>query len=339
MKYFSFLIILLFSCIVPAKAQSGQYVYPFLNYPWSTHNAAYGGNNVAMATDGINGAMANPALLSDATHQQIALNYTNYVSDVSVGSVAYGQNFGKHKFGFGIQFVDYGSFEGYNEYGEYTSDFTAKEFALNLEYALQLSEFWNAGLTLKPIYSSYENYSSFAMGVDLGLAYIKEEKGMSLGFVAANIGRQFVGYNDEIESLPLNIMASFNKKFQHAPLRIAITAHDLQKWDLSYTDTKTKSTLTGEDVDNTISNIDMFFRHINVGVDIIPTKNFYLTVGYNHRRGAELKLDDTKSIAGFSFGGGIKVSKFEVGFTAAQYQKGIMSYQFSLSTDLKAFKK
>ncbi len=322
------------------KAQSdGQAVYHFLNLPFSSHNAALGGSNVALPVDGISGAMVNPALLSDATNKQIAINYTNYLYDVSMGNAAYGQNFGRHRLGAGLIFMDYGTFEGADEAGQSTGEFSAKDFALNLEYALQLDKYWTAGVTLKPIYSAYETYTAFGLGVDLGAAWVKPEQQMALGFVVANIGQQFSGYNNDKEKLPLNAIVSFTKKFEHAPLRIALTAHHLNKWDLSYTDTYTETSLTGEKTTPEVSNVDMFFRHIIFGVDLVPNKNFYLSASYNRQRAAELSLRDTKSMAGFSFGGGIKISKFGVGFAASQYQKGIWSYQFSLTTDLKEFKK
>lgn len=334
--------ILLFNLLIllsfEAQSKSGQTVYQFLEFPFYSHSAALGGTNASLFDDGINGALSNPSLLSSETDNQLAVNYTNYLSDVNVGSVAYGKNWKGNMFGVGIQYVNYGTFDGMDEYGQSTGTFTANDFALSLLYTKQLAPKWQVGLAFKPIYSAYENYTSFGLGVDLGASYIDKTNGICVGFAMTNIGQQVTAYAEEYGSLPFNTVLSFSKKFEHAPLRVYVTADHLHEWDLKYTNTITTSTLSGETETKKISSVDMLFRHAVFGVDLTPTKNFYLTVSYNHRRAKELGLTDVKTMSGFSFGGGIKISKFQLGFAAAQYQKGIMSYQFSVNTSLNSFK-
>lgn len=322
-----------------AWGQAGQTIYSFLELPVSSHIAALGGANVSLRNNDINFALSNPALLSSETDNQLALNFTNYIADVSVGSAVYGKNWRDNLLAVGIQYIDYGTFDGTTETNQSTGTFTAKDFALSFMYAKQLEKNWQGGVCLKPIYSAYETYTSFGIGVDLGLSYAYEEKGLYLGMALQNIGSQIITYNDEIEYLPFNTLISFSKRFSHAPIRLSITAHHLHIWNLNYINTIYTTTLEGEKEYDTVSFVDMLFRHAIFGIDIIPSKNLYLTVGYNHRRAAELRLSGLKTIAGFSFGGGLKVSKFHVGFTASQYQKGIMSYHVSLSTMLDSFKK
>lgn len=324
---------------VNSWSQAGQAIYTFLELPVSSHMAALGGANVSLRNNDINYALNNPALLSSETNNQLALNFSNYIADVSVGSVAYGKNWNDNMFAVAMQYIDYGSFEGTTETNQSFGTFTAKDFALSLVYAKQLHKNWQGGVTLKPIYSAYESYSSFGIGVDLGVSYAFEEKGIYVGAAVQNVGSQLVSYNEELEYLPFNTMISFSKKFSHAPVRISCTAHHLHVWNLNYINALYTTSLTGERIYDTVSFVDMLFRHLIVGIDIIPSKNLYFTVGYNHRRAAELRLNGLKTIAGFSFGGGLKVSKFQVGFSAAQYQKGIMTYQFSLSTNMHSFKK
>jgi len=338
MKRYFVLFNLLILLTLSLSAQSGKTVYEFLELPFYSHNAALGGVNASLADDGINGAMANPSLLSDETDNQLAVNYTNYLSDVNAGSIAYGRNWKGNMFGVGIQYMNYGTFQGTDEYNQSTGTFTANDFAMSFMYAKQLEPKWQVGLAFKPIYSAYESYTSFGLGVDLGASYVNKETGVNVGFAMTNIGRQITSYADnETGSLPFNTVLSFSKKFAHAPLRVYATADHLHEWDLKYTNTITTSTLTGTDTAK-VGFVDMLFRHTVFGLDFVPTKNFYLTVSYNHRRAKELGLSDLKTIAGFSFGGGIKISKFQLGFAASQYQKGIMSYQFSVSTSLNSFK-
>lgn len=328
-------IITLFTSIL--FAQSAQTAFEFLELPYSAHNAALGGTNAALTQDGINGAMANPSLLSNETDNQLAINYSRHLSDVSAGSVAYGKNFGENMFGAGVQYLNYGSFEGKDENDISTGTFSAKDFALLLLYARQLSTNWQAGLTFKPIYSAYETYTSFGLAVDLGARYINEKEGICLGFAMTNIGQQLTGYYDQVYALPFNSMITFSKRFEHAPIRLCITAHHLHVWDLKYDNTITTTNLSGEAVTKNISFADMLFRHFIFGVDLTPGENFYLSVSYNHRRAQELALDDMKTMSGFSFGGGLKLKKFHLDFAASEYQTGIWTYEFTVSTNLNSF--
>lgn len=325
--------------LAPAiHAQSGEFAYKFLELPFSAHNAAMGGSHVALADDGINGALNNAALLSEKTNNQLAINFSNYLADVNIGSIAYGRNIKNNLFGLGIQYVDYGTFEGKDEYNQSTGTFTAKDIAISMLYAKVLDAHWKAGLALKPIFSNYENYSSFGIGVDLGISYVNPEAGINAGLSFANIGQQITSYHEEFLSLPYNVVFSISQKFKHAPVRVHFTAHHLNHWDLNYTNNITKTTLSGEEETNEISNLDMLFRHTIFGLDFVPGKAFYLSASYNHRRARELSLLDVKSISGFSFGGGLKIKSFDLSFAASQYQKSLMSYQFSVCTNLNAFK-
>ena len=45
----------------------------------------------------------------------------------------------------------------------------------------------------------------------------------------------------------------------------------------------------------------MMFRHTVWAVEILPSKNMYLTVSYNHRRRKEMNVTDWKTAAGFAF--------------------------------------
>ena len=58
---------------------------------------------------------------------------------------------------------------------------------------------------------------------------------------------------------------------------------------------------------------------------------------YNHRRRAEMHVPDFKSLAGFSFGAGLKIYKFRVDFALTSYQKGATAFQFTLGTGLSEF--
>ena len=45
--------------------------------------------------------------------------------------------------------------------------FGARDILIDIMYARQLGPMFKVGVTLKPVYSIYESYSSFALGVDI----------------------------------------------------------------------------------------------------------------------------------------------------------------------------
>jgi hypothetical protein len=340
-------LISILSSFTAIYSQAGRGVYQFLDLPISSRLAAMGGTNISLHDNDINFAFQNPALLSAETHNVIGLNMANYMSDIKFGSAVYGRTFGCDNYtAIGIQYIDYGTFKKVSELNVVTpgdETFTAKDFAINIIYSRPLNDNISVGGTLKPIYSVFERYTSYGLALDAGINY-SSHKLFSAGMVFRNIGTQFKGYySDEdgqhLESLPFDIQLGMTYKLAHAPLRFSFTLQNLQQWDLSYQSTNQPASDLNTIITNTdISFIDKAFRHALIAAEFVPNKNFYLTMAYNHRRQKEMAMSGFKSTAGFSFGGGIKLSKYHVGFGITQFQVGNTAYQFSISTSLTEFK-
>lgn len=338
MKKNFFLLTIFFLSAISCFPQAGSSVFQFLNLPVSSRLAALGGTNVSLRDDDINFAFQNPALLTPNTHNNISLNYALYLADIMFGSASYGYNYKDNYFAAGIHYIDYGKFDYADEVGELLgTQFTAKDFAINLIYARKLNDYFTVGATLKPIYSVYERYTSFALAADIGAHFQNKNKLFSAGLVLRNMGVQLKGfYDDESgqhrESLPFDIQLGISQRFAHAPLRLSMTLHDLQRWDLSYQLSNTT------DDEAKVNWADMAFRHAIFSLEFTPTKNFYIALSYNHRRHQEMTMSTFKSLAGFGIGAGVKIYKFHVGFGMAQYQLGNYTYQFSITTSLDEFK-
>ena len=324
------------------NAQAGTGIFQFLSLPTGARQAAFGGTNITLYDDDLNFAFANPALLSEKTHNYLGLNYTNLFNDVNIGSAIYGRNFSDKDFmAFGAHYIDYGTFIETNEFNQEFGTFTAKDIALTAMYCRWLSPRWTIGVTMKPIFSIYERYFSSGLGFDLGFSYHNEKAFFSAGLVLRNVGFQFNGYNSldpskKQEILPIDLQIAVSQKLPKAPLRFHLTLHNMQTWDLSYglgngvTDKmngKTKAAIGA----------DMFFRHTIWAVEILPHKNFYIVASYNHRRQKEMAIKDKRSIAGFAFGAGFHAYKFNVGFSIVPYQAGSLGYNVTFSTNLSDF--
>ena len=341
----NFLFLMFVAYCLQVFSQAGTGVYQFLDLPVSSRLAALGSKNISLNDNDINFAFQNPALLTAGTNNVIGINIANYLADIQFGSAVYGHTFGQNNyFALGIQYVDYGSFMGYNELNDSTGAFAAKDYAISLVYARPLTKSITVGATLKPVYSAYERYTSFGMAMDFGANYNNPKNLFSAGLVFRNIGTQFKGYyseegNQHLEPLPFDIQLGLSKKFLHAPLRFSLTLDNLQHWDLSYNSTNQPVTdLISTTTTTKISFVDMAFRHAIIAVEFVPSNNFYLAAAFNHRHQVEMSMPGFKSTAGFSFGGGIKIYKFHVGFGMTQFQVGNYSYQFSFSTALNEFR-
>lgn len=336
-------IFLLLSFVGTGMAGNG--VFQFLDLPVSSRMAALGGKHVSMTDPDINFALLNPALLNKNTDNMIGLNMANYLADIQFGSAIYGRTYGKNHFALGVQYVDYGTFKKTTEYNEIIGEFSAKDISLSLIYSRQLYDGLSVGATLKPVYSAYaDEYISYGAALDLGVSYQLPEKFFSAGLVFRNIGTQFKGYysgadGQHLEPLPFDIQLGMSYKLEHAPFRFSLTLHNLHQWNLNYIDNENSMIdFERQDYISEINFADMAFRHAVIGVEFIPGKNLYLVGSYNHRRHQELKMSGFKSMAGFSFGGGIRISKFQVGFGTSQFQVGNSAYLFSISTSLNEFK-
>lgn len=334
-RYFYILLALLVA-ILPVSAQikgAGSSVFHFLNLPASARLNALGGENVSISDDDISMAFINPALLTAHTDKVLQLNYAYYLAGTMFGSVMYGHNYKENYFAAGIHYLDYGQMAYADEFGNLLgTTFTAKDICVNLMYARQLGPQFRVGATLKPIFSVYEQYNSFALGADIGGHFQTEDSTFQMGLALRNIGWQLKSFYEEdygqhTEMLPLNLELGLNYRLAHAPLRFSLTIHNMQHWNIAP---------AGEEV----KWFDMLFRHTIWAVDIVPrSEKFYLTVSYNHRRQAEMNITNVRSMAGLGLGLGMKIYKFRLGFAMSQYTKSNFTYQVSLSTDINSFLK
>ncbi len=248
---------LLYSLVsLPFFAQ-GSSVYTFLGLPMSARLNALGGTNVSTRGKDISLALCNPALLSADTHMRLQMNYAYYLQGVNIASAAYGYNYKLNRFAAAIHYLDYGKMPYADEYGNLTGGtFSARDVAINLMYARELGKQFSIGATLKPIYSNYESYNSFALAADVGVYFNTVDSAFQMGLSLQNMGWQLKGFYSEAgsqplplsdgnedtkqhrEKLPLNLQFGLNYKFEHAPLRIGMTLHNLQRWNLGYANRK-----------------------------------------------------------------------------------------------------
>lgn len=325
----------------------GKGVFTFLEIPNSARVASLGGANISIYDEDLNMAYQNPALLNSDMKQKVNLNYVNYFMDINIGSVAYA--FNNEKFGtfsVGLQFLDYGNFQSADATGIINGEFKASDYALNLIWSKDLFKNIKGGVNIKPLYSHYETYTSLGIAADVGLTYYDTEKQFATSLTLKNIGSQLRPYTEgNFENIPFDIQLGYSKRLAHAPFRINLTAHNLNKWNLKYeVPEKVTQISFAEESDSKkgqiLTNVlDNSFRHLIIGVELIPLKSFYASIGYNHQRRQEMKIIDKGGFTGFSWGFGLKLKKFGISFGRSTYHLAGASNHFSVYADLSKIAK
>ncbi len=308
----------------PAFAQlGGNATYQFLNLISSPRQAALGGKIITNVDYDVTQGLYNPATINLEMDNQLALNYANYLGDISYGTAAYAYTIDRRvqTFHAGITYVNYGSFDGYDENGNSTGTFTGNETALSFGYAFQIgfSDFY-AGANIKLISSKLEQYSSLGVALDVGLIYINEFLELNAALAIRNIGTQFTTYAGLNEPLPFEVDLGFSQKLKNVPIRWHLTFENLQQWPIAAANPARVTTdLSGNQTQEEIGFLSQLIRHTIVGAELFPDRGFNIRLGYSFRRAEELRILEQRNFSGLSFGIGIKFNKLRFSYTHARY--------------------
>ena len=308
----------------PALAQlGGNATYQFLNLMSSPRQAALGGKIITNVDYDVTQGLYNPATINLEMDNQLALNYANYLGDISYGTAAYAYTIDRRvqTFHAGITYVNYGSFDSYDENGNNTGTFTGNETALSFGYAFQIgfSDFYS-GVNIKLISSKLEQYTSLGGALDFGLIYINEYLEFNAALAIRNLGAQFTTYAGLNEPLPFEIDLGFSQKLKNVPIRWHLTFENLQQWPIAAANPARVTTdLSGNQTQEEIGFLSQLIRHTIVGAVLFPDRGFNIRLGYSFRRAEELRILEQRNFSGLSFGIGIKFNKLRFSYTHARY--------------------
>lgn len=339
-----FTVLILIQTFLSYGQEGGNSVYKFLNLTNSARVAALGGNMLAVRDNDLNLVFHNPSLLNSSMDNHFVLNYVNYFIDINYGYVGYAKSYGEiGNFSAGLHYINYGDFDRTDDVGNFTGKFKASEYAFNLIFSKPIDSLFSFGINLKPVFSEYDIYKSFGLVADLGVSYVSKDQLFAAALVFKNVGSQIKPYRENnFEPIPFEIQAGISQKLAHAPFRLSLVVEHLEKYDLTYE--IPVSEVNNLFADNSVSktknlkeHADKIARHIVLGVEILPMPNFYVNLGYNYRRRQELKIDTRSFTTGFSWGFGVKVSKFRFSYGRATYHLAGATNHFSLSTNLSEF--
>lgn len=315
----------------------GKSVYQFLNLVTSPRQAALGGKTITIYDYDVNQANFNPATINPEMDNHLSINYGSYFGEVTYGTASYAYTYDRHvqTFQAGINYVNYGSFDGYDENGEQTASFTGSEIALSFGYSYNIpfTDF-HIGASGKLISSTLESYQSFGGAIDIGGLYIDEDNDINYALVVRNIGTQFTTYAGQNEKLPLEIMAGISQEVENVPIRWHLTLENLQQWKLAFSNpARAENNIDGGSTPEKVSFFNNALRHVVIGAELFPKKGINLRIGYNFRRGEELRLVDQRNFSGISAGIGLKMGWLKFDYSYSRYTLAGNTSLFGLTID------
>jgi hypothetical protein len=319
--------------------------YEFLSLPVSARITALSGVGVFHKDEDLNLATINPSLLNEKMDNSLVINHNYNFADIANGYVGYAKQFKDFTAHLGFVYMNYGTQKITNDLEEVLGEFSASDRAVVLGVGKQLNERINAGVNVKGVFSSLESYQSSGLAVDASLSYSNPLKNIVYSFIINNFGSELKSYNNEKLNAPLNIQIGLSKKLAHLPLRFSVIAHQLQQWNIRYDDPNAIKVvdLLGQtnEAGAFSKTVDNVFRHLlfNAELSLGKTEGFQVRAGYNHFRRKELNLSKIRSLAGFSFGFGIKIKQFNLDYGLGYYHLAGAANHLSIRTNLDRFKK
>jgi hypothetical protein len=283
-KNLSFLFLFFITQISFLNSQSLT-TYNFLKLDVDARSSSMAGSFVSMENDA-NLIFYNPAGLATLKNSRASVGFFKYLLDINSGNVSYGQKYKDYGyFGIGIRYINYGTFDKYDEDLNQQGTFGANDIAISLGYANKYLDRYNYGVNLKYIQSKYDEYGSSAIAFDLGGLVQFPEYMMSVGASLLNAGTQIKSYIDTKEKLPMDLRFGVSKRLEHLPLTVNVGLCRLTDDYDKFTDR---------------------FKNLIIGGEFNVNEYVDFRIGYNNQQRQDLKTGTSIGLAGFSAGLGIK---------------------------------
>jgi hypothetical protein len=330
-------------------AQYGSsFSFEFLRLPGSARQTYLGTNASAIIDADPSMAMDNPSALNPLMHNRITAQQNWLYAGVRNSYLSYARSIKPlgitaHA---GFKYLDYGKFESADELGNRQGQFRASDAAFILGASKNLTEKWILGANIRYLQSRYEVYRSSAVTTDLALTYLDTARRTTISMTLNHFGSPLKSFTPNTSSrLPTNLQIAFSKKLKHLPFRYGVIAHHLQTWNLRYSNpiADAENTFLFSDQNSGPSNssqfIDNVFRHLIFNGEFVFGKkeNFRFGFGYNHYLRRDGTIQNLRSLAGLSFGLGLKLNRFRIDYGRQYYHLAGPTHHLGLMFDLDDF--
>lgn len=316
-----------------AEAQTGSSSYEFLEIPTSSRVYGLGGCNVSAIDTDVMLSQQNPALLGAEIESQLGVSYMHYMGSSNFAGARFGHSSGERgAWAAGIRYLNYGEISGYDNTGAFTGSFTPVDMCIEGTYSHDFTDRLRGGISLKMVYSNYEQYTAFALAADLGINYFDPDHDLSFGLALKNMGGQLKRFEDNYDHLPFDVQLGLTKGLGET-FSISVTAWNLTKWNLPY---YKHTDADGHESGKKSGFGTNLMRHLVFGVEYMPSDRFYLDLGYNYKTRTDMSNYQRNFLSGFSLGAGFRARAFTVGAAYAMPHKGASSILLNLALDIRA---
>lgn len=341
-----FLFISIFIVTKLVAQTGGTTTYSLLNLGYNARANGLGTYFITAKDQDVNLGVANPSLYNTKMHRSIGFNQALLAGGINYGMLTYAHDIKKLNGTFAghLRYIDYGKLARLDEAGNDLGKFSASEYILGAGLGKQLNPMISVGGNLNLIYSQLDTYNSFGMSVDLAGTYENVEKQILVTALVKNFGSQIKSYSKEKRApLPAEMQIAASYKLAHAPFRLSILAHHLNKWNISYSDPSWKPTvdaLTGDTIPVKQPNFaQKLGEHFIFQAEIFLGKNIQIRTAFDYHKRSQMKIDKHPGMAGFSFGLGLQFKRLTVDYGFNIYSKAGYNNMLTLTSNLSKWKK
>ena len=298
LKHFAVITVLLvialfvFPGVTPAQLSG----YEILKTEISARASGMSGAFVGVTGD-LHALFYNPAGLIGIQKKTVSFTYLDHVLDLKAGNIVFSFPYGlKSKYAFGVNYINYGTFEGRDRNGFPTSSFDAQDIVFVGGFAREYSSNLYFGLAGKALYSKIADFSSMVIALDGGVIYKVPEKMLTIGVSVNNVGLVTSAYADTKDDVPAMLKGGFSKHLAHLPLLISFEYRQFLNGDFQFVG----------------------------GGEFAFTESFKGRIGYNSY-GPDQKIgDEGGTFAGASFGFGFRWQRYLFDYSFSSF--GVIGY-------------
>jgi len=274
-----------FLLFLPGDVSAQNSGYDILNLDVSARSSGMGGAFVGIDGD-LHALFYNPAGLAAINKRTASVSFLDHVLDINSGNAVTVFPRGETVYAAGISYINYGDFEGRDEFGNDTGSFSAQDVVLTGGLSRKYTDNIYYGVGSKVMYSKIESFSSTAIAADAGVMYVIPEQMLTIGLSLANIGYVAQAYDETRDDLPMVVKAGFSKRLAHLPFLMSLEFRQF---------------FDGE-------------SQIVGGGEFTFSDYFKGRFGYNSYVGDQKIGDEGGTLSGFSFGIGLYWKKYVIDY-------------------------
>lgn len=281
----------------PVAAQPGDITgFQFLRLEPSARAAALAGAYGSIVGDDVNTLFFNPAALNSGMHRKLSVSYLNHIADINAGFAAYSHDVaGIGAFAAGLRYLGYGSMARADENGVRDgTTFGASDAALTIGLSRALGDRLRYGAALSTVFSRIDDVGSSALTADAGVLYRIPGIDLNASLTVHHAGLVLNSLGDTRDELPFDVRVGLSKQLRYLPLLVSVMGYNL--------------TSGAGDAERSALQEALF--RLALGGEFRFSEAFQVRFGYNHRRHEELKTKSRLDTAGFSFGFGLRITRF-----------------------------